>query len=138
LEKLLQEGTREDFPRLCVVLLNGGEAHPDLLRKARGAGFPLYPAFGIPEVASGLTAVVPDTPPAHQCSSGMVMKYREMSVGASGTILVRGPAVFTGYVAREIFRRPVDSAGWFDTGLRGREEPDGYWSIGEDRRPFPG
>ncbi|MBU1692437.1 MAG: AMP-binding protein [Verrucomicrobia bacterium] len=138
LERLLERGTRERFPRLRVVLVEGGEAHPALLQEARAAGWPVYPGFGIPEVASGITAMRPDAPPARQGCSGVALKYREVRVAADGEILVRGPALFAGYIETHGFRCPVDADGWFSTGERGRLGSDGYLNVLKMDYPQPG
>lgn len=116
-------------PGLRVVLVEGGAA-PDLLRRARGAGLPIVTGFGIPEVASGISASLPDTPPGRQNSAGVPMKYRETRIDPAGQLMVRGPALFTGYVKASGVRRPTDAEGWFGTGARARLEEDGYLTMG--------
>jgi len=129
LEVLLARGGRERFPALRAVLVEGGEAYPDLLRKARAADLPVYPEFGIPEVASGISIVRPGAPPARRNGAGAPIIYREVSVNSAGDILVRGQALFAGYIEPLGLRRPVDNDGWFDTGAQGRLEGDGELTV---------
>jgi O-succinylbenzoic acid--CoA ligase len=135
LARLMEQGVREQFPRLRVVLVEGGEAHPALLQKAHAVGWPVYPGFGIPEVASGITTLRPDAPPVRQGCSGVALKYRELRVAADGEIFVRGPALFAGYLETHGLRRPVDAEGWFSTGERGRLEGDGCLTVLEREKP---
>ena len=72
--------------------------------------------------------------PARQNGSGVPMKYREVSVNAAGEILVRGQALFAGYIEKPGLRRPVDKDGWFATGEQGRLEGDGYLTVLERKK----
>lgn len=128
LAALLEGGTSLRFPKLQALLVEG-EAGPELLARARAAGLPVVTGFGIPEVASGISVVLPDTPPARQNGAGMPMKYREVRIDPTGQLMVRGPALFAGYIEPSGVRRPTDAEGWFATGARGKLEEDGYLTM---------
>ncbi|HOW98370.1 MAG TPA: AMP-binding protein [Kiritimatiellia bacterium] len=129
LEDIAERRASADFPKLRAVLVESDEVQPALLRKARAAGWPVFPGYGIPEMASGISTVMPDSPPPRRDGAGLPMKYREVRVSEAGEILVRGPALFAGYVEPGVLRRPVDGDGWFSTGARGRMESDGYLTV---------
>jgi malonyl-CoA/methylmalonyl-CoA synthetase len=55
---------------------------------------------------------------------------REVDVGVSGRVHVRGPHVFAGYWGKpEQTREAFTSDGWFDTGDIGRLDSDGYLTL---------
>ncbi len=56
-------------------------------------------------------------------------KGREVPIGVSGEIVVRGPECFVGYLNPELNKIYFDKDGWFHTGDLGRIDEDGYVEV---------
>ena len=54
---------------------------------------------------------------------------REVPIGVSGEIVVRGPECFVGYLNPELNRIYFDEDGWFHTGDLGKLDEDGYVEV---------
>jgi acyl-CoA synthetase len=54
---------------------------------------------------------------------------RDVSPGAPGEILSRGPDMFLGYTDSALTREAIDADGWFATGDIGQADEDGYITI---------
>ena len=54
---------------------------------------------------------------------------REVPIGVSGEIVVRGPECFVGYLAPELNKIYFDEDGWFRTGDLGKLDEDGYVEV---------
>lgn len=67
------------------VLLGGGPVPPDLLGRARRAGWPIVTTYGQTETASGVVA------------DGRPLPGVTLRIADDGAIVVRGPMVFAGY-----------------------------------------
>ena len=86
--------------RLRAILVGGGAFHPDLDEKARAAGWPVLPSYGMSECAS--TIAVRD----------VLLPHIEARVDEEFHLAFRGSSLFTGYITEEGFSDPkVD--GWF-------------------------
>jgi O-succinylbenzoic acid--CoA ligase len=81
-------------PSLRVVLLGGAAADPSLLVRAREAGWPVSPCYGLTQTCSAVTIAEPgDTE-----TSGRALPGMEVSLASDGEILVAGPSVAGGGV----------------------------------------
>jgi O-succinylbenzoic acid--CoA ligase len=81
-------------PSLRVVLLGGAAADPSLLVRAREAGWPVSPCYGLTQTCSAVTIAEPgDTE-----TSGRALPGVEVSLADDGEILVAGPVVAGGGV----------------------------------------
>jgi O-succinylbenzoic acid--CoA ligase len=81
-------------PSLRVVLLGGAAADPSLLLRAREAGWPVSPCYGLTQTCSAITIAEPgDTE-----TSGRALPGAEVSLAEDGEILVSGPSVAGGGV----------------------------------------
>ena len=79
---------------LRVVLLGGAPAEPSLLARAREAGWPVSPSYGLTQACSAVTIAEPgDTE-----TSGRALPGLEVSLADDGEILVSGPSVAGGGV----------------------------------------
>jgi O-succinylbenzoic acid--CoA ligase len=136
-------GDKPPPPRLRAVLLGGGPTPPALIERARKAGIPVAPTYGLTEA----TSQVATRPPGEvgepldgrlQPLPGTRLKVvdgRDEPVGPGvvGEVCVRGPTVMAGY-----WRRPEETArtlrgGWLHTGDLGALDADGRLRI-VDRR----
>lgn len=126
LDALLSRGRLGRFAKVRAMVVTGAEEDPAVLQRARAAGLPVYSGFCVPEVAGGVTTARVDTPPAQQQSCGAALHYREIRISDDHEIMVRGQALFSGYVQNHAVVRPVDSGGWFATGRQGRLESGVY------------
>jgi O-succinylbenzoic acid--CoA ligase len=95
LGRLLEAGTPPP-PRLRVVLLGGAPADPTLLARARDAGWPVAPSYGLTQTCSA--AAVAD--PGDTETSGRALPGLRISIAPDDEILVEGPTVAGGGVLR--------------------------------------
>ena len=80
---------REPPASLRVVMLGGAPADPTLLTRARDAGWPVAPTYGLTQACSAVTvAEVGDTE-----TSGTPLPGIDVTIAADGEIVVDGPTV---------------------------------------------
>ncbi len=116
--------------RLRAILLGGGPIAPALIRQAMAANLPVFMSYGLTEMASQVTTSAPDSSPAERCTSGRLLKHRELKVSPDGEIFVRGEALFAGYTdASGVVRPCVDEEGWFATGDLGELDASGCLTL---------
>ena len=100
---------------LRCVMLGGAPADPTLLVRAREAGWPVRPSYGLTQACSAVTlADIGDT-----ISSGRPLPGLSVTLAEGGEIIVSGPSVVGGTHARE---QPVHDADMRE--LRGNEAAD--------------
>jgi O-succinylbenzoic acid--CoA ligase len=144
LERLLAVRDAQRAPQdLRCILLGGGPASPDLLARAKEAGLPVAPTYGLTEAASQVaTRAVDDY--VHPPGAGLVplpgTEVRivddaglEVAAGLDGEICVRGATVMLGYRGRPDATAEVLREGWLYTGDVGRLAADGTLTV-LDRR----
>jgi O-succinylbenzoic acid--CoA ligase len=107
LSRLLDAGLREP-PTLRWVLLGGGPMAPALLERARTAGVPVAPSYGMTEACSQIATF------------GVPLLGFEVQIAPDGEVLVRGPAVAPTSLAGD---------GWLHTGDLGSIDASGRLSI---------
>ena len=81
-------------PSLRVVLLGGAAADPSLLVRAREAGWPVSPCYGLTQTCSAATIAEP----GDLETSGRALPGLDVSLADDGEILVSGPSVAGGGV----------------------------------------
>ncbi len=107
LSRLLDAGLREP-PSLRWALLGGGPIAPALLDRARAAGIPVAPSYGMTEGCSQIATF------------GWPLYGFELRIDGSGELLVRGPAVAPGALSPD---------GWLHTGDLGSLDDRGRLTI---------
>jgi O-succinylbenzoic acid--CoA ligase len=123
LRRMLAE---DDVPAgLKAILMGASAMPPGLIHEAHSRGLPLHTSYGQTEMASQVSATVPDASLEQLKTSGCVLPHRELRVDEDGEILVRGETLFTGYVEGDKIIRPLDADGWFHTKDLGRQTSDG-------------
>ena len=127
--RLLRDEDTRRFTDIKAVLLGGSAIPPMLLQEARERSLPVYPSYGLTEMASQVTTMSPTSPPTKRHTSGMALANREVSLARDGEIRVRGKTLFAGYVDGDNIVRPVDREGWFLTGDLGRMDDEGYLDV---------
>ncbi len=117
------------------VLVGGGPVPSGLLDRAVRAGLVVLPTYGMTEMASQVTTLGPDDPPAHRRTSGRPLDGVELTIvdesgwpvaaGSSGEIVVGGPMLSPGYVGEAQRKAGVPLA----TGDLGMLDEDGYLTV---------
>jgi O-succinylbenzoic acid--CoA ligase len=115
---------RQSGSQVKHILVGGGPIPSGLLEQARETGLPIYPTYGLTEMASQVATGSPSAP-----NSAGVLKHRQLKVADDGEILVRGKTLFLGYVDGEQVQRPLDTDGWFHTGDIGRLDEHGCLTV---------
>ena len=136
-------GGRRPAPALRAVLIGGGPIDPALSRRARHAGVPAAPTYGLTEAASQVATRAPDDSSAGEETVGKALdatelcvaddRGRPLSAGRSGEILVRGPQVMRGYFEDERATAAVLRDGWLHTGDIGTLDASGNLTVLERR-----
>ena len=110
------------------ALTGGAPLGPDTFRFFRSIGVNLKQVYGSTET-SGLVSLQPDTE-ANPTSAGRPVPGMEVKIADRGEVLVRGCAVFKGYLKNEeATREVIDPDGWFHTGDAGFIDPRGHLVI---------
>ena len=122
----LQEGL------VCVAFASPFlELHPFHLTSSAGfivLGFRLQKATGKPSLPGLATAT--DRKNIRIGTVGQIMPGMECRIAEDGEILLRGPAVFCGYLHNDAATKDtIDPEGWLHTGDIGTEDTDGFLSI---------
>jgi long-chain acyl-CoA synthetase len=110
------------------ALTGGAPLGPDTFRFFRSIGVNLKQVYGSTET-TGLVSLQPDRE-ANPTTAGRPVSGVEVKIGDRGEVLVRGCAVFKGYLKnQEATREVIDSDGWFHTGDAGFIDPRGHLVI---------
>lgn len=104
---------------LRAVLIGGGHLSEHLEGEGRRLGWPILKTYGMTETASQVAT--------QALGAGMgdplrVLPGWETRRGPEGVLMVKGRALFSGYVrekeGRFVFDRPFDERGWYETSDR--------------------
>ena len=115
---------------LRVVLAGGSSIAPGLFRGCTQRGLPIRLTYGSTEMASQIATRLSSDPDVGSGYCGPVLPYREVRIGDSGRIEVRGETRFAGYLTPEGLTSPFDADGWFRTSDVGVLEADGLYVTG--------
>jgi o-succinylbenzoate---CoA ligase len=126
LARLLREapGIAERAP-LRALLLGGQACSAELFTEARAHGVPVLTSYGLTETCSQVSTLALPVPARVAVAGGVVsagfpLPGVELRI-VRGLIEVRGPTLFSGYVAAP---SPFDADGFFNTGDRGELDPE--------------
>jgi long-chain acyl-CoA synthetase len=110
------------------ALTGGAPLGPDTFRFFRSIGVNLKQVYGSTET-TGLVSLQPDTE-ANPTTAGRPVRGVEIKIADRGEVLVRGHAVFKGYLKNEeATKEVIDPDGWFHTGDAGFIDPRGHLVI---------
>lgn len=116
LGRLLDADRGRSPASLRAVLVGGAPAPTGLMARARQQGWPVFATYGLTEACSQVATERPEESPAG--GVGPPLPGVDVRVSASGSIQIRGPVLFEGYLASEPgapLERPFDAEGWFDS-----------------------
>ena len=114
--------------QLQVALVGAAPVAPELLRFFDACGVLVLEGYGLSESCSVATLNTPDA--LRFGSVGRPLPGTEVTIGADGEILIRGPQVFRGYYREpEATERALTSDGWLRTGDLGMIDADGFVVI---------
>lgn len=129
------------------LFVNGAAALPSVVggRLSSATDVPVVEPWGLTECTLAVTSG-PRDGHIRQGSVGLALPYSEVkavrtddagraigdcAVNEIGTLAVRGPMVFTGYLGRSVGQQPFFDDGWLDSGDLGRIDEDGFvWVTG--------
>jgi O-succinylbenzoic acid--CoA ligase len=139
LKRLLDSGWTPS-ETLSTVLLGGAPAGEELLERARAAGVPVYPTYGMTEAASQITTATPDDAAAFPETVGQPLVTTTVSVldetgtpvedGETGEIVVDGPTVTPGYLDESTTERAIGPHGLHTGDIGYRDEAGRLWVLG--------
>jgi O-succinylbenzoic acid--CoA ligase len=125
------------------VLLGGGPAPRELLRRARSLGFPIATTYGLTETASQVATLPLALARRDGDAVGVPLFPSELRIvspdgvalppGQPGEIAVRGPTLMKGYLGRPAETATALRNGWLHTGDVGVLDPAGFLRV-LDRR----
>lgn len=117
LGRLLEDRPSWRPPRtLRAILLGGAPAAPQLVTRARDAGYPVFKTYGLTEAGSQVATERFGGRPSPPGTVGPPLDGVEVRIDGE-RILVRGPMLMRGFLGGS--RGGMEADGWYDTGDRG-------------------
>jgi O-succinylbenzoic acid--CoA ligase len=111
-----------------AILLGGAAPPPSLLDRARARGIPVLTTYGLTEACAQATTQRYGTPPGEDQGAGVPLLGNEVKI-VNGEILVRGPALMSGYFPPGVHPSPFTEEGWLRTGDLGWLDAEGRLHI---------
>lgn len=146
LKRLIDIPAFQTHKKFKAILLGGGPITPSLLENAVKKGIPVVASYGMTETCAQIAAnpfLQPSGTYIPKKSVGKIFKPNEIEirddsgqpagVNTSGTIWLKGPQIFDGYLDNKLNEQVFDDNGWFNTGDFGHLNVNGHLFI-ESRR----
>jgi len=139
LTRMLDVAGEQRFPDdLRCVLLGGGPTPAGLVQRCRRLRVPAVTSYGLTETGSQVAAAaLAEHPASPPCSghalAGVELRIADPDGSGCGEILVRGPQVMTGYLARPDLTAAALADGWLHTGDLGRLDDRGGLHVATRR-----
>jgi cyclohexanecarboxylate-CoA ligase len=115
---------------LRLVSCGGAGVTPSFVREAaERLGCRVKRTYGSTEAPTVTTSAADDEPERGAVSDGRPTGEVELSVGASGELLARGPELFVGYADPADNEGAFEGDGWFRTGDRAHLDGDGWLTV---------
>ncbi|MBI5149607.1 MAG: o-succinylbenzoate--CoA ligase [Candidatus Omnitrophica bacterium] len=129
LHRLLSDPKNVGVLQKMKAILIGGSAIPDvLIRKAIDASLPIHVTYGLTEMASQV-ATSKRLTKEDPLPVGQILRCVQVKISDDNEILVKGKALFQGYVNGEKIGFALDKEGWFHTGDLGCLNEDGTLTV---------
>ncbi len=124
IEQSIEEiGGRGAFPHSIKYILVGGAACPDELKiYAQELKLPVLYSYGSSEMSSQICT---NTLEGNIFTCGKSLEYRDIMIGETDEILVRGETLFKGYIREDLNVELPLQNGWFATNDHGRFDDNG-------------
>ncbi|MDZ7714699.1 MAG: AMP-binding protein [Balneolaceae bacterium] len=142
LKRLLENPVFQTHKNFKAILLGGGSIDSELLELSIQRGIPLVSSYGMTETCAQIAAnplLQPSGIYRPLKSVGDIFKpnkieirdehNKKLSANNSGTIWIKGPQVFDGYLNPERPNLSFDEGGWFNTGDFGYFNANGHLFI---------
>jgi o-succinylbenzoate---CoA ligase len=124
LARLLETGVAPPAS-LRHVLIGGAALSQALHDRARAAGWPLNPSYGMSETAAQVATWTPADGPWREGLVGRPLGKNEIALAADSRIRIRGPQVMLGYLGGG----GIDEDGWLTTGDLGKIDANGRLTV---------
>lgn len=112
--RLLKEGA--DFKDMKAVLIGGGPIPDKIIKIAKERSLPFYITYGLTEMASQVATSGVNHIDSCDEPGVEILKCAKIKIAPGGEILLKGDALFSGYVKHGEIIPGIDAAGWFKTG----------------------
>lgn len=120
----------DHLKKMKAILLGGSSIPTNLIQKSIENDFPIFTSYGSTEMASQITTTLPNEKVEKLNTSGKLLGYHQLKI-TNGEILVKGDALFKGYISGGKINSNLDSKGWFATGDLGFLDSEGYLTTTE-------
>lgn len=141
LKRLLQDPKFNPHEELRI-LLGGGPIHPSLVKNIEQTDINVISSYGMTETCAQIAAGPLGSQPDEAPNAGTIFEPNTIQIrdgndekcapGKMGTIWLKGPQVFDGYLQRSR-KGNFDKNGWFNTGDFGKLGPNGRLTVSTRR-----
>ena len=128
-----------DLTSLRVAISGGAPCPLPVIRAMKERGIAFTEGFGMTETSPNAACLQPEEVIDHAGSVGRPVAFvdaciqseegREVPVGETGELCLRGPSIFVGYWEKPEATREALRDGWFHTGDMARVDEQGYYTL---------
>ncbi|MBW8015145.1 MAG: o-succinylbenzoate--CoA ligase [Planctomycetes bacterium] len=112
-----------------AILIGGSAVPSNLIKRSLQNSLPIFTTYGSTEMASQITTTAPGDLQTKIGSSGKLLSYRNLKLTDDSEILVKGKALFKGYIKKDSIELPTDSQGYFHTNDIGSLDAQGNLTV---------